>query len=54
MRVGLGIGALTVMLLMVVAGSAGAHPERHAFFPDGSVGAVPPVRAKSDQILTVC
>ena len=54
MRAGLGIGALMVMLLMVAVGSAGAHPERHAFFPDGSVGAVPPVRAKSDQILTVC
>ena len=54
MRAGLGIGALMVMLLTMAVGSAGAHPERHAFFPDGSVGAVPPVRTKSDQILTVC
>ena len=41
LRVGLGIGALTVMLLVAV-GSASAHPERLAFFPDGSVGSVPP------------
>jgi hypothetical protein len=53
LRAGLGIGALMAMLL-ALAGGAAAHPERHAFFPDGSVGSVPKVRAKAAQILTVC
>src|SRR5688572_25244611 len=53
LRAGLGIGAL-VMVLLVVVGSAGAHPERQAFFPDGNVGEVPKVRGKADQVLTVC
>jgi hypothetical protein len=53
MRAGLGFGVL-VVLLLAVAGSAVAHPERHAYFPDGSVGSVPEVRSTADQILTVC
>ena len=53
LRAGLGIGAVMVMLLVAV-GTAGAHPERNAFFPDGSVGSVPKVRGKADQVLTVC
>jgi hypothetical protein len=53
LRAGLGIGAVMAMLL-VPAGSAVAHPERHAFFPDGSVGEVPKVRSSADQVLTVC
>ena len=53
LRAGLGIGALMAMVL-VLAGGAAAHPERHAFFPDGSVGSVPKVRGKAAQILTVC
>src|SRR5688500_18640147 len=52
-RIGVVVG--TLLALMVVAvGTAGAHPERQAFFPDGSVGAVPKVRGKADQVLTVC
>jgi hypothetical protein len=53
MRAGLGVGVLVVMVL-AMAGSALAHPERHAFFPDGSVGEVPKVRSTADQVLTVC
>ena len=53
LRAGLGIGAVMVMLLVAV-GTAGAHPERSTFFPDGNVGSVPKVRGKADQILTVC
>ena len=41
-------------MLAVAAPAALAHPERHAFFPDGSVGSVPQVRTKADQILYVC
>jgi len=53
LRVGMGIGAL-MALLLVLGGSAAAHPERHAFFPDGSTGAVPKYRGTADQVLTVC
>ena len=53
MRAGLGIGLL-VTVVLALAATAAAHPERNAFFPDGSVGSVPPVRAKADQVLTVC
>ena len=53
LRAGLGIGALMAMLL-VLAGSVAAHPERNAFFPDGNVGSVPKVRGKAAQVLTVC
>ena len=53
LRAGLGIGAVMAALL-VLAGTAVAHPERHAFFPDGSVGEVPTVRGTADQVLTVC
>jgi hypothetical protein len=53
MRAGLGIGAVAALLL-VITGTALAHPERHAFFPDGNVGEVPKVRGKADQVLTVC
>jgi hypothetical protein len=52
-RAGLGIGCLLAVLL-ATAGSAAAHPERQAFFPDGSVGEVPKLRTKADQVLTVC
>jgi hypothetical protein len=34
--------SIAVMLLALAAPTALAHPERHAFFPDGSVGADPP------------
>ena len=37
MRAGLGIGAVLTVLLVLV-GTAAAHPERNAFFPDGSTG----------------
>ncbi|HYJ00466.1 MAG TPA: hypothetical protein VEX36_12425, partial [Thermoleophilaceae bacterium] len=52
-RTGLGIGAV-VALLLAMAGTALAHPERNAFFPDGSVGEVPAFRTKAAQVLTVC
>jgi hypothetical protein len=42
------------VLVLAIAGPAFAHPERHAFFPDGSVGEVPKVRSTADQVLTVC
>ena len=43
------------MVMVLLAWRSGrAHPERQAFFPDGSVGAVPQVRGKADQVLTVC
>ncbi|MGH2968354.1 MAG: right-handed parallel beta-helix repeat-containing protein [Solirubrobacteraceae bacterium] len=51
-RAGIGIGAMLAVLLL--AGTALAHPERQAFFPDGSVGEVPGYRGKAAQILTVC
>jgi hypothetical protein len=53
LRAGVGIGVV-MALLLVLAGTAVAHPERHAFFPDGNVGEVPRVRGKADQVLTVC
>ncbi len=52
-RAGLVIGCLAVLAL-ALAPAAFAHPERHAFFPDGSTGAVPKYRGKADQVLTVC
>jgi hypothetical protein len=45
---------IAVLLLALAAPAALAHPERHAFFPDGSVGAVPQLRAKADEVLLVC
>ena len=45
---------IAVLLLALAAPAALAHPERHAFFPDGSVGAVPKYRNSADQVLTVC
>jgi hypothetical protein len=45
---------LAVLILAVTAPVALAHPERHAYFPDGSVGAVPEYRRTAEQILTVC
>src|SRR5262245_21030205 len=52
-RAGLGIGAVTAVML-ALAGVAAAHPERHAFFPDGSTGEVPKYRGTAVQVLTVC
>jgi hypothetical protein len=40
--------------LLLGAPAALAHPERHAFFPDGSVGAVPKYRTHGGQLLVVC
>src|SRR5215217_2609043 len=54
LRAGMGIGAVVLAMLLVAVGTAGAHPERHAFFPDGNVGSVPKVRGKAEQVLTVC
>ncbi|HEX5621470.1 MAG TPA: hypothetical protein VFX51_23805 [Solirubrobacteraceae bacterium] len=45
---------LAVLILVLAAPVAFAHAERHAFFPDGSVGAVPKFRSKADQVLYVC
>jgi hypothetical protein len=45
---------IAVLLLAFEAPAAFAHPERHAFFPDGSVGAVPKYRKTADQVLYVC
>jgi hypothetical protein len=48
-------GALVGLLAAVlVAPAALAHPERPAFFPDGSQGAVPKYRTKGGQRLVVC
>jgi hypothetical protein len=52
-RAGVGFGCL-IAVLLALAGTAAAHPERRAFFPDGSVGDVPKYRATADQVLTVC
>jgi hypothetical protein len=52
-RAGVGIGAVVALLLML-GGTAAAHPERQAFFPDGSKGEVPKFRGSADQVLTVC
>ena len=38
----------------LLAPAALAHPERQAFFPDGSQGAVPKYRSKGGQQLVVC
>ena len=43
---------LAVIIALLAAPAALAHPERHAFFPDGSVGAVPKFRSKADQVLS--
>jgi hypothetical protein len=45
---------IAVLLLAFAAPAAFAHPERHAYFPDGSVGAVPKYRKTADQVLYVC
>jgi hypothetical protein len=45
---------LAVLVFALAAPVAFAHPERHAFFPDGSVGAVPNFRSKADEVLYVC
>ena len=45
---------LAVIIALLAAPAALAHPERHAFFPDGSVGAVPQFRSTADQVLVVC
>src|SRR5215213_9572579 len=45
---------LAVAVLVLAAPIAIAHPERHAFFPDGSVGAVPKYRKSAGQVLYVC
>ena len=52
-RAAIGIGCLLAVLLATV-GTALAHPERQAYFPDGSAGEVPKFRTKADQVLTVC
>jgi hypothetical protein len=52
-RAGWSVGWVTALTLAVAAPAVG-HPERHAFFPDGSVGKVPGYRLKAKQILTVC
>ena len=39
---------------LLAAPAALAHPERHAYFPDGSTGAVPKHRSTADQVLIVC
>ena len=45
---------IAILLLALAAPAALAHPERHAFFPDGKVGAVPEYRGSAGQVLTVC
>jgi hypothetical protein len=45
---------LAVIITLLAAPAAVAHPERHAFFPDGSVGAVPEFRTTAGQVLVVC
>jgi hypothetical protein len=48
-------GALVGLLgAALLAPAALAHPERQAFFPDGSQGAVPKYRSKGGQQLVVC
>jgi hypothetical protein len=43
-----------LLVALSVAPAAFAHPERHAFFPDGSVGAVPQYRTSAKQVIYVC
>jgi hypothetical protein len=43
-----------LLLLALTAPVAVAHPERHAYFPNGAVGAVPTYRSTADQVLVVC
>ena len=45
---------LAVAVLTLAAPAALAHPERRAYFPDGSVGAVPKYRSTAEQVLVVC
>src|ERR1044071_2771438 len=45
---------IALALLALAAPAALGHPERHAFFPDGSVGAVPKHRKTADQVIYVC
>ena len=45
---------VALLLLALTAPVAVAHPERHAYFPNGAVGAVPTYRATADQVLVVC
>jgi hypothetical protein len=42
------------LLVLLLAPAAFAHPERHAFFPDGNVGAVPAYRTHAKQVIYVC
>src|SRR5215203_3551217 len=48
------IVAAGLLMAMLLAPMALAHPERHAFFPDGSVGAVPKYRSTAKQVIYVC
>jgi hypothetical protein len=43
-----------LLVLLVAAPGALGHPERHAFFPDGTVGSVPEIRRSADQVIYVC
>jgi hypothetical protein len=45
---------IAVIITLFAAPVALAHPERHAFFPDGNVGAVPTFRSTAGQVLVVC
>ena len=45
---------LAVLVVALAAPAALAHPERQAYFPDGSVGSVPKYRGCAEQILIVC
>jgi hypothetical protein len=43
-----------ILMALTAAPVAFAHPERHAFFPDGSLGSVPNHRTTAAQIIYVC
>jgi hypothetical protein len=45
---------IAAIVLALAAPAALAHPERKAYFPDGSVGAVPKYRTTAGQVLVVC
>jgi hypothetical protein len=45
---------LLALALAVSAPTAVAHPERHAFFPNGDTGAVPAYRTHAKQVVYVC
>ena len=51
---GRGLAGLGLVVALVAAPAALAHPERQAFFPDGSQGQVPGYRAGGGQLLVVC